>query len=230
MIRTLIASAALTAGLVGQAGAVATVLVDNFEEFDQFVWTHPEDYPTTETSAAMVNGLTRTVTHAYAGPLGAAETHFLSTGPNFDSGHLSVSNGTFASTGTVSWALTAPFLSGISAGVTALKFDVVESDALLVTATLKLNAMTLGSQSFGAPGVVSFALGASQSSSIAAGGMLSLVFTGPLTGPVAYDMTIDNVRFEVSPVPETSTALMMLAGLLAAASLRRRLALASERA
>jgi len=223
MIRTLIATAALAAGLVGQAGAVTTVLVDNFDQYDQFVWAGAGGYPTTETSpffAAPLNtGLKRTVTHAYAGIPPTLEDGWLTVGPGYDAGHLSMANDALTSTGTVAWGLLAGFVPGTGTGVATLKFDVVSSD-INVTATLKLGASTVGTQSYSAPGVASFSLGASQDLINTSGGILSVVFTGP-TG---YDTTIDNVRFEVSAVPETSTALMMLAGLLATAGMRQRFA------
>ena len=221
MIRTLIASAALATGLVGQAGAVTLVWVDNFSQHDQLLET---TMPATSTSPLMSNGLMRTVTLTYASPPPDQDAA-LAVGPNEESGQLSVSNEVYSAIGTVSWSLPAAFIPTTGVGVAALKFDVVFSD-LDVIATLKLGASTLGSQTFGSPGTLSFALDANQNLINTSGGLLSLVFSGPQQ----YDMTIDNVRFEVSPVPETSTALMMLAGLLAVVSLRRRLAQASERA
>jgi hypothetical protein len=217
MIRTLFATATLAVGLAGQASAVTTVAVDDFNQFNQFVWNAGFPYPTTETSAAMSNSLTRTVTHTYTGaPVQAAkELSWLVAGPGNDGWLSMVNDGSASSTGTVSWALPTAFISGT--GVASLKFDVLNSD-LGGMATLMLGATELGVQNYSGPGVVSFTLGANQSVINASGGTLALVFSGPAN----YDMTIDNVRFEVSPVPESSTALMMLAGLLAAAGLRRR--------
>ena len=226
MIRTLIASAALAAGLVGQAGAVTTVLVDDFEQFDLFVWNGGAPYATTDTGATMSNLLMRSVTHAYASPPADPMDGWLTTGPGFDNGQLSLANDVLSAIGTVSWALPAAFIPATSSGVMTLNFDVLLSD-LLVNATLKLGTTTLGAQAFGGPGPVSFALGASQDVINAWGGTLALVFSGP----AGYDMTIDNVRFEaMAPVPENSTALMLLAGLLATAGLRRRMAQNNVRA
>lgn len=218
MIRTLIASAALAAGLIGQAGAVpaaTTVLVDDFSQEDQFAWNGGPlvDYPA---AAPTVVGTKRTVTHSYAGTPFDPADGWLIVGPNYDAGQLSVSNGAFTSTGTVAWALPAGYIPGTGTDVATLKFDVISSNPS-ATATLKLGGNTVDTQTYGS-GVVSFVLGASQDAINTSGGVLSLVFTGP----TSYSMTIDNVRFEVSAVPETSTALMMLAGLLATAGMRQR--------
>ena len=228
MNRSPIPLAALTLVLAGPASAV-TVMVDDFSVEDQAV--SAPDYWTSTSAGEISPGVLRTMTHQLMDGSacdnsfacsGAGGLSYAFAGPNFSGGNLSSSNtDAYNSKVTVSWTLPTDFLGLAAAGPLALKFDRSGLDQAS-TATLSFASTTWASTLMPATvGVTSFLLSADQLAAINGGGELMLSFTGP----VGYDLAIDNVRFESpSPVPEVSTSLMWLAGLAGMVSLRRRTA------
>lgn len=226
MIRTLTAGAALALSLIGPASALTPIGVDDFEMHDQsamhvgsgnvlFGLVSGVDGPS---AAVTPSGLSRTISHTLTvGDLDAQDGSFVLAGP-IEGGRYSITNGDiYGSVGTVAWTLAPGFIPHSSVGAATLKFDVVDLD-LNAAASLYHGASLLGTTPLSI-GVASLALTSLHQNSLSgAGGVLKLSFSGD----TAYDLTIDNVRFEISPVPEASTAAMTLAGLLALYSLRRR--------
>jgi len=227
---SLSALAAMTLVLAGPASAV-TVMVDDFSAEDQAV--SAPDYSTSTSAGDVSPGVQRTMTHLLMGGNACDNSYACSgggglsyavagPGPGYGGGNLSSSNtDAYNSKVTVAWTLPSNFLGLAAADPLALKFDRASLDQAS-SATLSFAGTTWASTLMPATvGVTSFLLSTAQLTAINGGGELMLSFTGP----VGYDLTIDNVRFESpSPVPEVSTSLMWLAGLAGMLSLRRRTA------
>ncbi len=236
---SLTALAAMTLVLAGPASAV-TVVVDNFNLESQAV--SAPDYLISVSAGSVGAAGLRTVAHELISGSACDNTHgcpspttggglsYAVVGPEpdpllptgFFASNLSSSNSdAYNSKVTVSWTLPSNFLGLAAADPLALKFDRISLDQAS-TATLSFAATSWASTLMPATvGVTSFLLSADQLAAINGGGELMLSFTGP----VGYDLAIDNVRFETpSAVPEVSTSLMWLAGLAGMLSLRRRTA------
>ena len=222
MVRTLISSALLGLALAGQAGAVTTVVVDNFDDIDMFVSSTTIGAPDVQGPFGPVNGpgsaapLARTLTHVLVSGPNGDNSSYAAVGPTYPgtAGTLEISNPPgVGSDVSVAWTLPGAFIPGSSAGAATLRIDLVSAD-LNTTAKLYYDGAQISStNTFAATATttpVFFALSAAEQNAIHAG--IDKVLRLDISGPRAYDIVIDNVGFQLSPVPEPGTAAMLFGG------------------